>query len=231
MRRNHISLQEYTVKIVRMLTFSAALVLAGCSSSDLGPHPDFTGKWKYNESLSDNTRERMREERGSHGRGGGGRGGWGGGGEWGGMGPGGTGPRGGMSPRGGWGRDGREGREGRDGGRGAFEASDTLEIVQTADAIRIRDDRGVETDFPLTGKKTRLQLDGRDADVKAKWKSARLVTITDINAGPLFQDVWELSADGKYLVDTHSVEGGRFQFKVRRVYDRDTGMPSPTPAP
>jgi hypothetical protein len=111
-----------------------------------------------------------------------------------------------------------------------IEAPATLDIAQKGEEITIRDDRGMQNTFQMNGRKNRVQLqDGNDATLKAQWKNAKLVTTTDINAGPLFRDEWELSSDGRQLIDTRSVEGGRFPFKVRRVYDRDSSPEQPVP--
>ena len=204
--------------------FALSIVLSGvlgCASSSAS-HPDLSGKWKLNEAQSETPRDKMREMRGGRGgRGGfgggmgGGRGGWGGGV----MGPGGGGRRG----RWGGGRDGGMRGEGS-GERGRLRemlaAPETLEITQQGDAVTLRSDDGSVHSFHVTGKRESNQFEGMDVSTKARWKDQKMIIESDFEEGPSVTDVYELSPDGRQLIDKVTIEG-RMRMTLRRVYDRE----------
>lgn len=211
----------------RINQWSLIVVLSGvvgCASSS-ATHPDLSGKWKLNEAQSETPRDRMREMRG--GRGGfgggmgGGRGGWGGRGGMGGggvMGPGGGGRRGGW----GGGDGGMRGESSGDRGRmrAMLAAPESLEFTQQGDALSIRSDDGSVHTFHVTGRRESNQFEGDDVSTRARWKDQKLIIESDFDEGPSITDVYELSPDGRQLIDKVTIEG-RMRMTLRRVYDRE----------
>jgi hypothetical protein len=183
-------------------------------------HQAFVGRWKLNQDLSENPREKMREAMRGRGGGGGGYGREGGMG--GGMGPGGWGHHGG----GAWGRGGGRGEGG--GGYGREGARPPMMALLTASEITVTNvepevglvepDGVVEALYP-DGKKHKNKDSG--VETRTSWKDDTLKVERKTERGKL-GETWSLSPDAKRLTVLLEVQRGSMPaVSVRRVYDRE----------
>jgi hypothetical protein len=177
------------------------------------------GRWKLNQDLSEDPREKMREA--MSGRWGGGGGYGRGGGMGGGMGHGGWGHHGG-----GWGRGGGEG-EGGGGSRGqggqppmmALLNASELTVTNVEPEVGLVEPDGVvETLYP-DGKKHKNNDSG--VETQTSWKDATLKVERKTERGKL-GETWSVSPDGKRLTLLLEIQRGSMPtVSVRRVYDRE----------
>lgn len=184
--------------------------------------PSLGGRWKLNPLQSDDAREKVREA--MAGRRGGGMGPRGGGmgGRGGGMGGG-----GGMGRGGGMGGRGRPDGGGPDGEpqqglRGLMKAPEELTITLGEQEIAILEDDGRLRALHPDGKK--YQAEDGGLEVKTRWDKDRLVVETARKPGPKAREVFATGKDGRQLVVTLRLEGGRLPpVTIRRVYDPVAG--------
>jgi hypothetical protein len=177
---------------------------------------DLSGGWVYNDEVSDDAREKMREARERGGGPGGGRPPTGpGGGGMGGPGGGGMGGPGGMgAPPGPGGDD-----DPREAMRAILEPAE--ELVVTQDATEI----GVEEKF---GRTRRLHPDGRKyrtdngaSEIRASWKEGKLFVETKRARGGSVIETWELVPDGSRIILNVKVQSPFGPaVELKRVYDR-----------
>lgn len=173
---------------------------------------DLSGQWTYNQELSDNAHDKMREAmqgRGSGrgaGPGGGGPGGGGMGGPGGGMGgPGGPGMQGGDDPS--------------ETMRSVFEPSEQVTITQSETEIVIDEKFGPMRSLHPNGKAYKTQ--NGTADLKTQWKDGKLVVETKRARGGKLVETWELVPDRSRLVVNVRLDGGSGPpLSLKRVYDR-----------
>ncbi len=175
---------------------------------------DFSGRWTYNVSLSDDTREKMRE--GMERRGPGGGGGMGGAG--GGMG----GRGGGMGGRGG-GMGAPPGMGGADDPREAMRAilepAEELLIVQSETEIAVDEKFGRMRRLHPDGKK--YKTDNGASERKTSWKDGKLLVETKRARGGSVIETWEVVPNGSRLIVNLRLEGGPGpRIELKRIYDR-----------
>lgn len=194
--------------------------------------PDLSGKWQLNRAQSDDPRQKMREAAG-RGGGFGGRGksragGFPGRGNSGGDFPGGpaSGPGGGEFPGGPPRSDGDEGGRGARSSPRGMEAAAALEIVQGGGELTVKEgadgeDASART-FYTDGRKSEQETPRGRAEVKAKWKGAKLVVEIKPERGGKLTETYELAPSGSQLYVTTKVEDERMpqSVTIRRVYDR-----------
>ncbi len=202
-------------------TSASAPPPAAPKKPEVQPRKNILGAWSFNKDQSDDGREKLRQarqadntNRGNGGYGGGPRmgGGWPGGPMGGGW-PGG--PRGG-SPQGGG------------------DLSDTMgDIVNPPHEIKLSqnfdkdpevllsDDHEHRTAFFTDGRKLQKEKDASYQEVAAHWDNNNLVTDEKGSHGGKLSRTYELSSDGKQLIETvHlSDKNGNHPVTVRYVYD------------
>ena len=206
------------------MALAVTVFAAGCAS--LGTHPphatDLSGDWKLDQSLSDDPRALMRQQRQHSGHGMHRPGGMGG------MGsmpqlvtppdastPG---TQGGHRGHGGYG--GGNWGSARRGPNGEFLAQPaTLSIHQSVSQLELVAD-GVSTDF-VYGEKVMASVKGGAAERSSGWKGQAFVVKYDVSEGPKAARSYELNDGGKQLVVTTQVQGeGSPSMKFRTVYAR-----------
>lgn len=203
------------------LVLAVTVLAAGCAS--LGTHPphatDLSGDWKLDESLSDDPRALMRQQRQHSGHG---------------MGhygmpqlvtppepsipaPQGSSPQGGHHRRSGLGGNWGGGRHSPNSEFLAQPAA--LSIHQGASRLELVAD-GVSTDF-VYGEKVMASVQGGAAERSSGWKGLDFVVRYDVTGGPKAARSYELNDGGKQLVVATQLQGGRGpDVKFRTVYER-----------
>jgi hypothetical protein len=225
------------------LAGSAGVALAS-DKSDKADAPRLAGKWTFNESQSDNAKQKIQEaeqnsqvsQRGSGGSypsgggypgtdypGGGNPGGGGGIG----MGRGGIGMGGGGMGRGGMGR-GPSGRAAQDGAING-EDMDTLAtdpkaltIDQNEKQVSVTDDTDHTENLYPDGKKHKGDdTSGDKTGIKTHWNGNRLVSESKLGHSGKLTETYELSPDGKQLYVTSELDSSHLTgpLIIRRVYD------------
>jgi hypothetical protein len=185
--------------------------------------PVLSGRWTYNDSLSDNPRDAFQND--STGQRRTRRGGGGGGG----MGGGGFGGRGGMGGgRGGFGGGGSGGGmddSERSGMRATMEFATThpvvMDIAQADTAFTFTADGGTPMVLPLNGHKVKDKtLDDVEFESKGQWKGFHYIVERNISHGGKVTEEYLKSQDGKQLYVIVKVEGLRGRdVQFRRIYD------------
>ena len=200
-----------------ILIAGMALLSAAAPATGAGEQAatSLSGKWKLNAEASDDARDKMHQaggaRRGPGGMGGGGRRPGGGGGR-GGFGGGGMGGRRGGGP--GQGRDGGDPREAM---RVAAEAAQELTITQTAAEVAVLETDGRLRAFHPDGKGYK---DSAGAEVKTRWRDARLVVETHPDRGPKIVETFSVDPKPRRLVVSLVFEGrSGAPVTIRRVYD------------
>lgn len=203
-------------------SFGAAVALAWISLLGQGgdQHPNYAGRWTYNDSLSDHPRDQLAADSADGQRrtrrgigvngGGGGRGGIGGG-------------------RGGFGGGDIGGQKMDPGQRAAMRATLDLvtntpivvDIAQADTAFTFTADGGVALVLPVNGREVKDKLDD-DVEIKIKgqWQAAHFVVERKVSNGGTVTEEYMKSADGKQLyviVKAQGLRGRAIQF--RRIYD------------
>lgn len=190
------------------------------------PAPDLSGSWRLNKELSDDAREKMREQMERHGSGSGMRG------------PGTGGPGMGGPGMGGGARMGPP--PGLDSGDDPSEAmkpildpAEELTLFQGQPDVVIDEKYARRRTLHADGRK--YKSDNGTSEVKTEWKDAALVIETRGFRGQKTTETWELSTTGKRLTSTTRVENGMGgRVTIKRVYDRSGDAPqadAPAPAP
>jgi len=193
--------------------------LAFCAGVAFGPRParaadkpaapasvDLSGQWTYNQDLSDDAHEKMREamERRGGGRGGSGGGGMGG-------------PGSGMGGPGGPGM--QSGDDHSEAMRSVFEPSEELAITQSETEIVIEEKFGPARSLHPNGKAYKTQ--NGTADLKAQWTDGKLVVETKSGRGGKLVETWGLVPDRSRILVNVRLEGGFGPpLSLKRVYDR-----------
>jgi hypothetical protein len=193
---------------------------------EVQPRKSILGQWKFNKDESDDGRAKLKQtkeaENTNRGNGGGGYGGPRMGGGW----PGG--PMGG-GPYGGSG-----------GGypHGGGDVSDSMgDIVNPPHEIKLSqnfdkdpevllsDDREHRTAFFTDGRKLEKEKDASYKEVAARWDDKSLVTDEKAAHGGKLSRTFELSSDGKQLIETVRISDskGNHSTTVRYVYDAADG--------
>jgi hypothetical protein len=177
---------------------------------------DLSGRWVYNQELSDDARQKMREgmQRGG-GPGGGERGGPGGGGI--------GGPGGGMGGRGGGpmgpppgGMDGDDASESM---RAILEPAEELGVTQSGSEIVIDEKYGRTRRLHADGKK--YKTNNGTAEIKTSWKDGKLLVETKGGPRGGVIETWELVPDRSRIIVMVKMEGGFGpSVTLKRVYDR-----------
>ena len=186
---------------------------------------DLAGRWTFNKELSDDAREKMREEMSKRGGPGGGMGGPGGGsaGPGGGTGApgGGRGGRGGMGGPPGTGGD----DDPREAMRAILEPAEELLIAQTEAEIAVDEKFGWMRRLHPDGKK--YKTDNGASEIKSTWKDGRLVVETKGSRGSVVE-TWERVPDGSRLIVNVRLEGGAGpKLELKRIYDLAPAAESP----
>lgn len=189
------------------------LSVAGCAGLRTKPSSDvnYSGEWRLNTSLSEDPSAMPRGsgpgQRGG-GMGGGGRGPGGGG--MGGMG-GGMGGMGGMGGRGSGGPGGGHGGRGMSGGPGAMrdliDQPEKLSITQAPTELNLVAD-GVPTKL-VYGEKVSESVGKGVAEREAGWKGNDFIVKRSIKDGPSATRTYSLTDEGRQLVVSTKISGGR----------------------
>ena len=231
--------------MLRATLLSLLLVLSTPSTVRADERPNFSGTWQLNEELSEDPREKMREQRsrGGFGRGGAG-GGFGRGGAGGGFGRGGAGGGFGRGGAGGGsgGGQGQGQRQGRGGGQGLGQGAERLEIVHDGASFSVTDAAERSRQVEIDGEVQALTSpNGGSIELSGEWKRGDRVELNmQRPERPAITETYELIADGARLYVDVEIEssGRRPALKFRRVYDRvvaDEGRApvedEPTPSP
>ena len=184
------------------------------------PAPDLSGTWRLDKALSDDAREKMREQMERRG---------------GGPGPGMSGP--GMSGPG-MGGGGRmapppgmgDGSDPSEAMKPILDPAEELTVYQGQPDIVIDEKYSRRRTLHADGRK--YKADNGASEIKTEWKEGALVIETRGFRGQKTTETWELSTTGKRLTATIKVENG-FGGKatVKHVYDRSGDAPPPTPDP
>lgn len=192
---------------------------AATSKPDVKPRKNILGAWKFNKDESDDGRERLRRQReadntnaGNGGNNGGPRiGGWPGG-------PMGGGP--------GYGGQRRPQTSGDDTDRMGDIVNPPREIKLSQNfdkdpQVLLTDDREHRTAFFTDGRKLEKQKDSSYQEIAARWDSNNLVTDEKGAHGGKLSRTYELSSDGKQLIETVHLSDskGNHPVTVRYVYD------------
>jgi hypothetical protein len=226
----------------------ALLGVLSCASASAGlkaqapKDVDLTGSWNINTQLSDDPQKILKERRaqarpslhggfgGMRGSDAGSSGGIPGSGGRGGMGrPTGSEPGGMRGGSGGWDERGVD-AEDRSGERGEPDAStqrmlatrESLEIVQQDGALTLKDDDGDTTCKPDEVAQVSMP-NGTVGDRRCGWDRKAFVVELKPPQGISRNERYELSPDGRQLVLTTELKGGRGPMsgiKIKRVYDR-----------
>jgi hypothetical protein len=188
------------------------------SKPEVKPRKNILGAWKFNKDESDDGRARLRQQReadntnsGNNGNGGPRMGGWPGG------------PMGGGPGYGGQRRP-----------QGSDDESDRMgDIVNPPREINLSqkfdkdpevlltDDREHRSAFFTDGRKLEKQKDSSYQEIAAHWDSSNLVTDEKGAHGGKLSRTYELSPDGKQLIETVHLSDskGNHPISVRYVYD------------
>ena len=184
------------------------------------PRDSILGAWKLNPDDSDDPRKKMQQSRGNGGIGGGG-GRMGGGYPGGGMG---GGPGGGMG-RGGYGRESEEDREKM---QELMRPANSLALSMTGAQVDVVDDADRKRALKTDGSKLQKSKDPNYQEIAAHWEGKTLVTDEKDPRGNKMSRRYELSSDGRQLLETIHLTVGRSETPVviRYVYDETAGTPS-----
>jgi hypothetical protein len=160
---------------------------------------DLSGRWVFNQELSDDAREKMREARE---RGGG--------------------PGGGRPPTGSGGGGMGGDDDPREATRAVFEPAEELTVTQDATQIGVEEKFGRTRRLHPDGKK--YKTDNGASEIKSSWKEGKLVVETKSLRGGRVLETWERIPDGSRLIVNVKMEGGFGPgLTLKRVYDRAAG--------
>ena len=190
------------------------------SKPEIKPRKTILGAWNFNKDESDDGRAKLRQQREAENtnRGNGGYGGQRNGGGW----PGG--------PMGGGGYGGRRTGYPQGGGDESDRMGDVvnppreIRLSQNFDkdpAVLLSDDREHRVAFFTDGRKLEKQKDPRYQEVAAHWDGSNLVSDEKGAHGGKLSRTFELSSDGKQLIETVHLSDskGNHPVSVRYVYD------------
>ena len=201
--------------VVLYFTFTAALSARSesprantASFAIMGPQsqsaakPNIAGQWTLNKEQSDDPRQKMQQAMANSGEGGGGGRSYGGGGG---------------------------GRRGGGRGQGMFNDLSQLTVEQTENSARVTGASGrILAAFPAAQETSKPPSDSNNEGEArqytppvAKWQGSQLVTSTEGPRGGSMTRTYELSPDGKQLIDTTKMQNPRFSqpVTIRFVYD------------
>jgi len=157
---------------------------------------DLSGRWVFNQELSDDAREKMREARE---RGGG--------------------PGGGRPPTGSGGGGMGGDDDPREATRAVFEPAEELTVTQDATEIGVEEKFGRTRRLHPDGKK--YKTDNGASEIRTAWKEGRLLVETKRARGGSVVETWERVPDGSRIIVNVKVQNPFGPaIELKRIYDR-----------